>query len=129
MNGIEIKLDTARLMRLKTQAPQMARDIVDALILESHNHIDRSWSGFAPPRSSPGEPPAIETGNLATSAERFSQAISKGAEGRLSFLAEYAAHLEYGTRIMAARPFLRPGVENTRRKAASIVKDVVKKYL
>lgn len=58
--------------------------------------------------SAPGDPPATDTGRLASSIE-FDQ-IGELTATVGSKLA-YAAHLEYGTISMAARPFFRPAVE------------------
>lgn len=58
--------------------------------------------------SAPGEMPAVDTSHLINS-------IQVEAEGELTQIvytnAEYAAHLEYGTVRMAARPFMRPSAE------------------
>jgi phage gpG-like protein len=54
--------------------------------------------------SAPGEMPAIDTGNLATiKAEREDL-----AHWVVYTEAEYAAHLEFGTESMSARPFFTP---------------------
>lgn len=58
--------------------------------------------------SAPGEPPATDTGNLVSS----SSAKSVGITGTVTFSAEYADSLEYGTFRMAPRPYLGPAVRN-----------------
>ncbi len=61
--------------------------------------------------SAPGEAPATDTGNLVNSigSERVKPMLH-----RVNVYAEYAAHLEYGTTHMAARPFLQPSFEEQR---------------
>lgn len=59
--------------------------------------------------SAPGEAPAVDTGNLKGSIK-----VGEVTEDHavLETNADYAAYLEFGTRHMAARPFMRPSVEN-----------------
>ena len=60
--------------------------------------------------SAPGEAPAVDTGNLKNSLR-----VLEVTDERASFgtSADYAAYLEFGTRHMAARPYLRPAAENS----------------
>lgn len=64
--------------------------------------------------SAPGEPPAVDSGRL-----RSSYLYATGREGGFAMVAigtavQYAPHLEYGTRRMAARPHLRPAIDRLR---------------
>ena len=59
--------------------------------------------------SAPGDPPAVDTGNLRRN--RATEVISVGGGvsiGILSVNSEYAEALEFGTEKMAPRPFLGP---------------------
>lgn len=58
--------------------------------------------------SAPGKSPAVDTGRL-----RQSIGVQKVGEGhyRVGTNVEYAPYLEFGTRRMAARPFMRPALE------------------
>lgn len=96
---------------MKTQIPF-------AVLLETANlcedRIYIGWSGYAPPRSKPGEPPAIDTGELSgvigveiISDDHMQVYAGLGEHG------DYAEHLEYGTVNMAARPFMLPAAEKT----------------
>ena len=64
--------------------------------------------------SKPGEPPRKQTPNL--------QPSIRTAMDKRTFLigptktAPYGKHLEFGTRKMAARPFMRPALSNARKK-------------
>jgi HK97 gp10 family phage protein len=57
--------------------------------------------------SAPGEAPATDTGTLVGSIS----AVSSGLSGKVGSRLQYSFWLEYGTRRMGARPFLRPTVE------------------
>lgn len=61
--------------------------------------------------SAAGKPPAVDTGRL-----RQSINVQKVAEGhyRVGTNVPYALSLEFGTRKMAARPFMRPALERVR---------------
>ena len=67
-----------------------------------------SIRGKAHVASAPGEPPAVDTGNLKNSLRVLEVTDDYASYGTS---ADYAADLEYGSRRMAARPFLRPAVE------------------
>src|SRR5690554_2904307 len=63
--------------------------------------------------SAPGQPPNTDTGRLAGSI----RAVESGAPtAYVDALADYAVHLEFGTRNMEARPFMTPAVEQERPK-------------
>ena len=72
-----------------------------------------SQTGRPHVRSAPGEAPAVETGRLKTSLH-VSVASNGRAEADVVAPTAYAAHLEYGTRHMAPRPFLAPALEANR---------------
>lgn len=58
--------------------------------------------------SAPGEAPAVDTGKLKNSIRaRF----PKRCRAVVNVAAEYGAALEFGTRKIAARPFMRPAAE------------------
>ena len=63
--------------------------------------------------SAPGQPPNTDTGRLAGSI----RAVMSGTPtAYVDALADYAVHLEFGTRNMEARPFMTPAVEQERPK-------------
>ena len=61
--------------------------------------------------SAPGQPPNTDTGRLVSSLN-----VTRSGSTTAEVLAnvEYAAYLEFGTRHMAARPFMTPAVEQER---------------
>src|SRR5690625_3900961 len=61
--------------------------------------------------SAPGNPPNTDTGRLAGSIRAV---MSGTSSAHVEALADYAVHLEFGTRSMAARPFMTPAVEQER---------------
>ncbi len=58
--------------------------------------------------SAPGEAPAIDTGYLVNTIQTRKTGTGSA---QVSVGADYAAPLEFGTRKMAARPFLRPAAD------------------
>jgi len=77
--------------------------------------------------SAPGEAPASDTGRLASSMR------SEIDQGQLSASViagtEYAAHLEYGTTKMAARPFLRPAAEKVKEVGSKLLQEALNKIV
>lgn len=72
--------------------------------------------------SAPGEAPASDTGRLVNS-------INGKLKGRLTAVIEataaYARHLEYGTRKMAARPYMRPAWEKNKQWSVDRIRKAV----
>ena len=68
--------------------------------------IKVSLSGASPSR--PGEPPGLDTGFLRNSVQVDSVTPT---EAIIAPHTDYAEHLEFGTSRMAARPFMRPAVD------------------
>lgn len=61
--------------------------------------------------SAPGEPPATWRGDLANS---FKELFPEKHVGVVAVTSDHALPLEYGTRNMQPRPFLKPAVERQR---------------
>lgn len=87
--------------------------------------IYRRGAGFHQ-ASAPGEAPANDTGFLAGS---IKIEVTQKLQVDLHALAPYAIHLEYGTRNMAARPFLRPAAEEAGKKAPEVIDAYVREAL
>lgn len=70
--------------------------------------------------SSPGEPPAVRTGNLrdSTVAEKHDNYAT------IDVGAEYAEWLEFGTSKIAPRPFVRPAVQRLENDIPALAKKV-----
>jgi HK97 gp10 family phage protein len=73
--------------------------------------------------SSPGEPPAVDTGDLKKSVHH--EVIQRGDEvvGFVGSDLPYALPLETGTKNMEPRPFLRPALRNTGQQVEQIFKE------
>jgi HK97 gp10 family phage protein len=69
--------------------------------------------------SAPGEAPAIRTGNLRSS---ILVEFVGPCYRRVGTNVEYAKYLEFGTRRISARPFLRPALEKVAAKYRAKVK-------
>lgn len=72
-------------------------------------------------RSRPGNPPKTDTGRLVNSiyVNREDNVVEVGSN------VKYATYLEFGTRFMAARPFLGPAFRKARKDIDSAVRKVV----
>lgn len=91
----------------------------------------RIYEKYGPRRthraSAPGESPATDTGGLVSSG--FQELDAPSVEVRVGFGKLYAAMLEYGTRRMAARPFLLPALDEWRERAVAILRASIKAKL
>lgn len=101
---------------LEKHVEKTARDVMDeaklSMALSKSGRIyKRGKSGKTHQASAPGEAPAIDTGALVNSlaTEKVSEAVYMVSAGT-----EYAQALEFGSKRMAARPFLGPAVEKCR---------------
>ncbi len=91
--------------------PDAARtEVATALVAVATDAATEAMRGFgdAAP-SAPGGPPADPTGGLAASIS----VTQEGDASRIAVAVPYAVDLEYGTRTMAPRPFLRSAVAAT----------------
>jgi hypothetical protein len=76
--------------------------------------------------SAPGEPPAVATGELRQSVSTAVEGQGRDVIGYVGSDSKHAAPMEYGTKNIAPRPWLRPSFE----KALDKVKEILsRKYL
>lgn len=99
-----VRVDKTKLTNLIRQSPQKAVNFIDALAFDGEGYAKRSMGSSV---SAPGEPPGVDTGALRSSihvemVSKYKRQIVAGTD--------YAAHLEFGTSTMAARPFFAPMV-------------------
>ena len=109
-----------------------ARDIGQAVtralyrggrIIEQHAELSitqGSVSGKHHVPSLPGHPPMRDTGVLDSNIETRIE-TSNPPEVHVVSKAEYAAHLEFGTSKMAARPYMRPAAQARSGEVAQMV--------
>lgn len=91
-------------------------DLVDTI---RHSMLGSGGGRFYPPAhfaSVPGQPPAIWTGQLFAS---ISKEKTGATSGRVYTRVDYAKYLEYGTRKMRPRPFMRPAARKVRGDGAA----------
>tara|TARA_R100001460_G_scaffold102170_1_gene146460 strand:+ start:222 stop:665 length:444 start_codon:yes stop_codon:yes gene_type:complete len=72
--------------------------------------------------SAAGEPPASDTGFLVNSITATVGKDGKFIVGDVKASAPYAAHLEFGTTKMSARPFFQPALQKSEEKITRIFK-------
>lgn len=95
----------------------------EAIKLVTHgSHSGRTYrkNGRVHKASAPGEPPASDTGRLA---RRINTRYDfKALIGSINVSVEYGPFLEYGTRLMEPRPFMRPALANKRQFIVDTIK-------
>ncbi len=104
-DNVTIKLDTLKLDALILVLPDRASEIIRTATFDLEADIKLSISGPSP--SAPGDPPGVVTGNLLNS---INSEVSD-VQGVVNVGADYGIDLEFGTRKMAARPFVQPAVD------------------
>lgn len=121
MSGIRYKLDTTNLDKLKKKHPDRVDKVLGKLAGDSEAYIKTNFSRTAPNPSSPGSPPAVQTGRLKKSVlhRKVREQVWEVTEGGNG--APYAGYLEFGTHNMAARPHFRDGVYAVIRKAPKML--------
>ncbi len=73
--------------------------------------------------SSPGNPPAVDTGRLRASYTWRLGSDARGPYVEVGTNVIYAPWLEYGTRRMQPRPHLRPAINDVRAQITRLVRD------
>ena len=104
---MRVNIDVSKLQQLERQFPGRTAQIVQKMAQDTQGRIVNTFSPNSP--SAPGDPPAVDTGNLKNSVVAVPD--SNPQTWRVQVGAEYGVHLEYGTAKMAARPFVLPAVE------------------
>lgn len=76
--------------------------------------------------SAPGEAPATDTGALIGSIVADAEIVSATeVVGYVEARSEQAAHLEWGTRHMAARPWLTPAIERNAKRVSDAIRQAM----
>lgn len=132
---IEVKLEYTRFGQIGTAMLRAIDRICEDTALEIHARSQMSMYGPKHGRiyvrrgrihqaSAPGEAPAVDTGHLVTSVITRRVAL---ADYETSYGAKYAAMLEYGTRRILPRPFVRPAINAVARKFFEAIRNVVER--
>ena len=114
---------------------KIASDIQESMAKTSRN-MERSYytnnKNIAHHPSLPGNPPAPDTGNLRNSIRwevSSEKEIVTGRVGSTQKEPPYGAYLEFGTSVIAPRPWLRPAMRNNENFIKKNVSSTVKKVL
>ncbi len=102
----EKKMDLALMARMETACVYAEGRVKDALSQSGSGTMYRI-EGKQHQASAPGEAPTVLTGDLRASITHFVGHIGGAVVGIISTNMEYAPKLEFGTRKMAPRPFMR----------------------
>lgn len=114
---VKIRLDGLKRLQAAVSNGNLGQPVLKALAEMQEENIARNWSGVQPPRSSPGEPPAVDTGELAKSIQ---QELRGDHEVAVLTDVAHGLYLEYGTRNMAARPWMLPAAEQVKQQIGQI---------
>lgn len=143
-NDIIVQIDMRRLQEIERRAGSIAADIAQALAFyvegkakaamgtgaAGRTYTRKSAGGQARVHtaSAPGSPPAIDTGALRASihTERVNNSTFLVSDG-----VKYGAALEFGypRRNLAARPFMRPAIEDMQRNIVPLVRSITDEVL
>lgn len=105
-------LNLSGLTGLERNIPGKLDTLLKTLAFTCEATIKGDFSIGSP--SSPGSTPAVDTGYLKNNV--MTEKVPGGYA--VASNADYSVHLEYGTRNMAARPFMLPGFEKTVERVA-----------
>lgn len=115
-----IKFDKRALQQLEREAPGRADAAMRRIAFRLEAVIKNSF-GTSP--SAPGQTPGVDTGALKNSIHM--EQVRRGVY-RVSDGVEYGVMLEYGTRHMAARPWMAPALREIVKEIPAELKAVIK---
>lgn len=104
-----LRVRSNRLPEIARRLPSKADQVVRKAAFDVEGEMKGSMLGNGP--SAPGEPPAIDTGNLVNSIQTTQVS---DAHWRVTVGADYGVYLEYGTIFMEPRPFRDKAVDAVR---------------
>jgi len=121
--SIKLKLNTTELMKsLDQTAPKRMMEATN----EVRNKVLETLSGGRSGRtylvpgtrrsytaSAPGQPPATATSELRQSVKSSVEGKGRSVLGKVKAEAKHALPLEFGTKNMAARPFMKPSFDKS----------------
>lgn len=124
-----------KLPKILTESPKLMNDALGAIAFEGESYCRRSMQQTQKQEdghSVPGAFPAIQDAALVNSVgHRPSKDLeyevhSGNSETRTDAGVDYAIALEYGTKFMAARPFMQPTADYMASNAKRIASDYLK---
>lgn len=124
-----VKLDQAALRKMLQGEDGPAAKFLETIAIQLESNIKRDLSkagtgrsykrtkaGLRHVASAPGHAPAVDMGRLRSSITHEIGKDSTSLVARVGTDVKYSIYLEYGTRRMQPRPFLRPALDNMARK-------------
>lgn len=132
-----VKSVSEALARLDAQATSDVRDVINSTAQNIRNTAIRSIKNSPAngrvynnhTASAEGNPPRTDTGRLASSIAVITDEQARSLEAEIGAYVDYAAHLEYGTRNMGARPFMFPALEQNMKGFVSKMKQALQKAM
>lgn len=127
--------ETGHIGNVAAERKRRAVRALNKVSAEIHRHIVKSTRGKGAGRvygkhqaSLPGEPPAKDTGDLNVSI-KFNPAKEEDKKpiAVVGTDSDHASHMEFGTRTVEARPFLRPAFDLYLPKIREAVKKALSK--
>lgn len=123
------------LARLDAQATKDVQDVINSTAQNIRNTAIRSIKNSPATgrvyknrtASAEGNPPRTDTGRLASSIAVKMPEQGNALEAEIGAYVNYAAHLEYGTRNMGARPFMFPALEQNMKGYVTKMKQALQK--
>lgn len=134
-----VKSVTDALTRLDAQATKDVQDVINSTAQNIRNTAIRSIKNSpatgrvysrgenSHTASSAGNPPRTDGGGLVRSIAVKMPEQGQALEAEIGAYVDYAAHLEYGTRNMGARPFMFPALEQNMKGYLSKMKQALQK--
>lgn len=108
--------------------PGQGRVYTHYLWTDNQGRLRKGRERPAPHRASaPGDPPASDTGRLMGSIQ--SGMVGDGFRNEVTAATEYARWLEFGTLKMAARPFMKPAIDQNRKPVLKILIQEIRRAL
>lgn len=128
---------TEALARLDAQATSDVRDVINATAQNIRSTAIRSIKNSPAngrvyrnhTASAEGNPPRTDTGRLVSSIAVVTDDQANNLEAEIGAYINYAAHLEYGTRNMGARPFMFPALEQNMKGYMTKMKQALQKAI
>ncbi len=126
---LPLDIQAATVMGLRDIAVPMEEDVKRSIRTGARTGkiVKRYHPARVVQASAPGEPPANDRGMLANSIEVDVDPVQFNLT--LSAAAPYAQELEYGTRHMLPRPFLRPALTRWRERIIAAIHNAIKRGL
>jgi HK97 gp10 family phage protein len=121
--AFEKRIDLELMARMETACSYAEGRVKDTLS-QMGSGITYRIKGKYHQASAPGEPPTVLTGNLRGSLDHWVAKLGREIVGIVSVGAEYAPALEFGTRKMAPRPFMRTTINQALPVIWRIIKGV-----